>query len=242
MKKAKIFLPNMVASDIPVGIQPFASRGIYKIEMNPQGAIRVATPNGWLGIKRSECEWVSPYGRIGDRLYVRETWKLAGWDWESTDRKIVYSDGSINWVDVPDDIDVDEDCEWLLREVNRIEKCSKVKIVKDPDGDEDQDHFEFEVADLPWRPSIHMPRWASRITLEITSVRVERIQEIIAEGVIAEGYQLENWKNQEPCIASAIMWLGAFEKSWNAPTPEAGTPIHGFGSLNLKGLNHDPRR
>ena len=59
------------------------------------------------------------------------------------------------------------------------------------------------------RPSIHMPRWASRLTLIVTDVRVQRLQEISASDTIAEGVQCETCEamaasacNRQGCFAS----------------------------------------
>lgn len=103
----------------------------------------------------------SPYGKPGDRLWVRETWAdltaAHGQRWERFDELTrLYERGRhpFYWYRADGDQPGVGDC------VSPRER---------------------------WRSPIHMPRWASRITLEITDVRVQRLQDISDLDAIAEG-------------------------------------------------------
>jgi len=101
---------------------------------------------------------VCPYGSTGDRLWVRETFGAH--------------------VDHPDALTMPEyegghDPARLLYRADETRGLTQ--------------HYAIPWDRVPWKPSIHMPRWASRITLEITSVHVERLQAITEDGAKAEG-------------------------------------------------------
>lgn len=94
----------------------------------------------------------------------------------------------------------------------------------------DQDRADFKAWGFKPRPSIHMPRWASRILLEIVSVRVERLQEISEADAIAEGikgtcdgaFHVEDDRFRSP---SAIESYARLWESINGPGSWAANPF-----------------
>jgi len=77
-----------------------------------------------------------------------------------------------------------------------------------------------------WRPSIHMPRWASRISLEVTGVRMERLQDISTEDIRAEGVDdgMTNPRMGKRHDASMRMAWQALWESINGPDSWAASP------------------
>lgn len=69
-----------------------------------------------------------------------------------------------------------------------------------------------------WRSPYHMPRWASRITLEITKVRVERLQDISEAAAKAEGVQpqCKCCYGLIPCSTSEPTWIHAYRQLWDS--------------------------
>lgn len=72
-----------------------------------------------------------------------------------------------------------------------------------------------------WRPSIFMPRWASRITLEIVNVRVERLQAITEKDAEAEGIHLQGLPETER-YNHPRKHIVAFQSLWNLINAERG--------------------
>lgn len=119
-----------------------------------------------------------PYGIVGDRLWVRETWR-------------------------------------------QLEKqCAVLGEIREPGSYSYKAEYKSDSWQLyKWKPSIFMPREACRIILEITGVKVERLEDCSAEDAIAEGFSsfsefLEYFYklNPEYINLSPWVWCIAFKR------------------------------
>lgn len=130
-----------------------------------------------------------PYGKPGDRLYVKETWATVDYEFE-------YPGIAVRYRADPGCTDYWCSHEWIGSRGGDSEKYMGAKF----NGD--------------WRSPIFMPRWASRIALEITGVKVERVQDISDDDAIAEGV----WTAAPELMASEMnkSYIGAYRQLWDS--------------------------
>ena len=99
-----------------------------------------------------------PWGVPGDRLWVRETWQHADWTDDGEPFIGYAADGARRLIDQG------------IPEAETIRLMDVWAELSDPENYE----IDNRAADRRWRQANHMPRWASRIELEVVSVRIEQ--------------------------------------------------------------------
>ena len=129
-----------------------------------------------------------PYGQPGDRLWVRETWGYIDPDCSGEDHD-----------DEQEGPGQTVFCDELLQEGHPLRDFWRRRVAYRASW-QDPKYGIGPDAPKRWRPSIHMPRWASRITLEITDVRVEKLGDLSEsdarqEGVASRDEFIELWKS-----------------------------------------------
>ena len=148
-------------------------------------------PDGHWAYTECDREWKCPYGVPGDRLWMRETWRES---WTSGGP----SHGYKTCVEYRATWNGQRDPENRIINVPAMRYGGDIK----------------KNGNLAWHPSIYMPRWASRITLEIESVEVERVQEITEVDAAKEG--MPHHYNTPELGCQAII---EFQKLWESLNP-----------------------
>lgn len=143
-----------------------------------------------------------PYGQPGDRLWVREAHSIG--PGPGVPLQPAESAGALRWP----------------------------HVTYSADGAIERRDMRWKGAFGVGRPSIHMPRWASRITLEITDVRVERLQDISEADARAEGVDYDPgeggtfWVPGAGCTSdSAVDAYRKLFESINGPGPWDANPL-----------------
>jgi hypothetical protein len=141
-----------------------------------------------------DCGFCCPHGQPGEILWVRETWQDYCPMWHGY------------W------------CGHGTRE--GVEREHQPVYRADPESEWLRGPEGKQAPPLKWRSPLHMPRWAARIILEITEVRVQRLQEINEADARAEGFPIPGTQpcivNGEPGEVTFFDPRAAFAYGWNA--------------------------
>ena len=133
-----------------------------------------------------------PYGVPGDRLWVRETWRYHDWT----------NDG-LPWIAYAAD-----GCHRLCESIPD-EWSDRVEDVWATLSDQKNTAIDGVARDRRWRPSIFLPRWASRLTLDVVRVQVERLQAITEEDANREGVEYMDGLLDESDLCRVAKEMGA---------------------------------
>lgn len=137
--------------------------------------------------KKTGLRVKEPYYRLGDILYVRETWGIANLDYDDKKVFIIYRAGNEQENGI---------CVTLPNE--KFEKIYESMAETSPD----------------WHPSIHMPKEAARIWLKVTDMRAERLHNLTNRDAKKEGITVET-DNSGMAHKAAFMrlWDSTIKKS-----------------------------
>ncbi|HEY3347148.1 MAG TPA: hypothetical protein VGK71_05950 [Nitrospirota bacterium] len=177
-----------------------------------------------------EADWC-PYGKPGDRLWVREAWRIGAWNIDDQVIAVDYLADNYSrreWLQVEDD----EMFERYM--IQSTEDCEAAGLVfSEFDGEIGYYHWEPGNSPCRKRQGRFMPRFASRMLDEVVSVRVERLQDISEEDAIAEGIEFRNGfylggihdkKGTLKCWNTAKEAYAALWESINGPGSWAANP------------------
>ncbi len=160
----------------------------------------------WNDLRHDELLKCCPKGQVGDRLWVRENFRIVGGE-----------PGHDNGVDQGGNHDFSEGFAAVEFQAGGQQVFYELT-------DEDDQQVERLSRGMNWQPSIHMPRWASRIQLEITEVRVQRLDEITHNDAADEGISCVTHKsglrNNLNLVTHVELpangYVGVFKKLWDS--------------------------